>query len=112
MSALVDSAAGLGITLTTAHLAQLDQFGAMLREGNRRVNLTRVTDPGAVETRHFLDSLSAAVPFLDRLAAGEALRRLHDAAGTQFDPRVVEVCARVLASRGAGANPSALPDPR
>jgi len=51
-------------------------------------------------------------PYRKRLAAGEALRRLHDAAGTQFDPRVVEVCARVLASRGAGANPSALPDPR
>jgi hypothetical protein len=40
------------------------------------------------------------------------LRRLHDAAGTQFDPRVVDVCARVLASRGAGASPSAIPSPR
>jgi diguanylate cyclase (GGDEF)-like protein len=50
-------------------------------------------------------------PYRKRLNAGEALRRLHEAAGTQFDPRVVEVCARVLASRGAGANRSGLPDP-
>jgi diguanylate cyclase (GGDEF)-like protein len=51
-------------------------------------------------------------PYRKRLAAEEALRRLHEAAGSQFDPRVVEVCARVLVSRGAGASPSALPDPR
>jgi diguanylate cyclase (GGDEF)-like protein len=51
-------------------------------------------------------------PYRKRLAADEALRRLHEAAGTQFDPRVVEVCSRVLASRGAGASPSALPGPR
>ena len=51
-------------------------------------------------------------PYRKRLTAVEALRRLHDAAGTQFDPRVVDVCARVLASRGAGASPSAIPSPR
>jgi diguanylate cyclase (GGDEF)-like protein len=51
-------------------------------------------------------------PYRKRLAAEEALRRLHEAAGTQFDPRVVDVCARVLVSRGAGASPSALPAPR
>jgi diguanylate cyclase (GGDEF)-like protein len=51
-------------------------------------------------------------PYRKRLPAEEALRRLHEAAGTQFDPRVVDVCARVLASRGAGASPSASPTPR
>jgi diguanylate cyclase (GGDEF)-like protein len=51
-------------------------------------------------------------PYRKRLTAVEALRRLHDAAGTQFDPRVVDVCARVLASRGAGASPSGIPSPR
>jgi diguanylate cyclase (GGDEF)-like protein len=51
-------------------------------------------------------------PYRKRLAAEEALRRLYEAAGTQFDPRVVEICARVLVSRGAGASPSALPAPR
>jgi HD-GYP domain-containing protein (c-di-GMP phosphodiesterase class II) len=51
-------------------------------------------------------------PYRKRLPVEEALRRLHDAAGTQFDPRVVDVCARVLASRAAAASPSALPSPR
>jgi len=51
-------------------------------------------------------------PYRKRLAAEEALRRLQEAAGTQFDPLVVEVCSRVLASRGAGATPSAPPAPR
>src|ERR1700687_6097126 len=51
----------------------LDQLGAALRDGNRRVNLTRITDPAEIETRHFLDSLSAAMPLLDRLRANEPL---------------------------------------
>jgi diguanylate cyclase (GGDEF)-like protein len=48
-------------------------------------------------------------PYRERMPAEEALRRLHEAAGTQFDPRVVEVCVRVLASRGAAASPSGTP---
>jgi diguanylate cyclase (GGDEF)-like protein len=51
-------------------------------------------------------------PYRKRLPAEEALRRLQEAAGTQFDPRVVEVCAQVLASRGEAAIPSALPTPQ
>ncbi|MFL6029153.1 MAG: diguanylate cyclase, partial [Gaiellaceae bacterium] len=50
-------------------------------------------------------------PYRKRLPVEEAFRRLQEAAGTQFDPRVVDVCVRVLASRGAGAIPSATPDP-
>ncbi len=48
-------------------------------------------------------------PYRKRLSADEALRRLQEAAGTQFDPRVVEVCTRVMASPGAAELPSALP---
>src|SRR5215813_11505300 len=71
VSALVEGAASLGIQLSDSQLARLDQLGAALREGNRRMNLTRITDAAEVETRHFLDSLSAAVPLLDRLNSGE-----------------------------------------
>ncbi len=35
-------------------------------------------------------------PYRDALDREEALRRLEQAAGTQFDPRVVDVCLRVL----------------
>jgi diguanylate cyclase (GGDEF)-like protein len=38
-------------------------------------------------------------PYRRRLAEDEALRRLQEGAGPQFDPRVVEICARVLAER-------------
>ncbi len=51
-------------------------------------------------------------PYRRRLPAEEALRRLEEAAGTQFDPRVVDVCARVLTSLGAGAHPSRPPAPQ
>jgi diguanylate cyclase (GGDEF)-like protein len=36
-------------------------------------------------------------PYRKRLPDDEALRRLQDESGTQFDPRVVDVCVRVLA---------------
>jgi diguanylate cyclase (GGDEF)-like protein len=51
-------------------------------------------------------------PYRKRLPVEEALRRLREAAGSQFDPSVVDVCARVLTSRGGAASPSALPSPR
>jgi 16S rRNA (guanine527-N7)-methyltransferase len=81
MSALIDGAARLNIELSDGQLARLDQLGAALREGNRRVNLTRITDPADIETRHFLDSLSAAMPLLDRLRAHEPLRLVDVGSG-------------------------------
>jgi 16S rRNA (guanine527-N7)-methyltransferase len=81
---LVEAAALLEIDLTPAQLARFDQLGAALREGNRRVNLTRITDPNEIETRHFLDSLTAAVPVLDRLRAGDALRLVDVGSGGGF----------------------------
>jgi 16S rRNA (guanine527-N7)-methyltransferase len=81
VSALVEGAERLGVPLGEAQLARLDQLGAALREGNRRVNLTRITDPAEIETRHFLDSLSAAVPLLDRLRQGEAPRLVDVGSG-------------------------------
>jgi 16S rRNA (guanine527-N7)-methyltransferase len=81
VSALVEGAARLEIELGDGQLAQLDQLGAALREGNRRVNLTRITDPAEIETRHFLDSLSAAMPVLDRLRANAPLRLVDVGSG-------------------------------
>jgi 16S rRNA (guanine527-N7)-methyltransferase len=81
VSALVDGARVLGIELSSAQLAQLDQLGAMLREGNQRVNLTRITEPAEIETKHFLDSLTAAIPWLDGLRAGRELRLVDVGSG-------------------------------
>jgi 16S rRNA (guanine527-N7)-methyltransferase len=80
-SSLVEAAARLGIQLADGQLARLDQLGAALREGNRRANLTSIVDPQLVEIRHYLDSLSAAVPLLDRLQNGEVLRLVDVGSG-------------------------------
>ena len=80
-SSLVDAAARLCVQLGDGQLARLDQLGAALREGNRRANLTSIVDPGSVEIRHYLDSLSAAVPLLDRLRNREALRLVDVGSG-------------------------------
>ena len=37
-------------------------------------------------------------PYRQALSAAEALARLEAASGTQFDPRVIEVCSRVFGS--------------
>ena len=42
-------------------------------------------------------------PYRAALPPEEALRRLQEAAGSQFDPRVVEICLRVLADAPAPA---------
>ena len=42
-------------------------------------------------------------PYRKRLSANEAFRRLEAAAGTQFDPEVVEVCLRILKDEAQAA---------
>ncbi len=42
-------------------------------------------------------------PYRKRLSANEAFRRLRAAAGTQFDPVVVEVCLRILKEEAQAA---------
>lgn len=55
--------AALGIALTPTQAAQLVRYRDLLLEWNKRINLTAVTEPAAVEVRHFLDSL-VALPLL------------------------------------------------
>src|SRR5438874_7262216 len=78
---LVEQAARLGIQLSDGQLARLDQLGAALLEANQRVNLTRITDPAEIETRHFLDSLTAALPLIDRLRRGQGPRLIDVGSG-------------------------------
>jgi 16S rRNA (guanine527-N7)-methyltransferase len=84
VSVLEEGARELGIELSPAQVAQLDQLDAALREANQHFNLTRIVDPAEVETKHFLDSLTAALPLLDRLRAGETLRLVDVGAGAGF----------------------------
>ncbi len=84
MSALVEGARSLGIELTAGQLAQFDQLEAALLDWNQRLNLTRITTPERIETQHFLDSLTAAIPLLPRLKEGEAPRLVDVGSGAGF----------------------------
>jgi 16S rRNA (guanine527-N7)-methyltransferase len=50
----------------------VERFVALLLEGNRRLNLTRVTSADGVARLHLLDSL-AALPLIDALGPGRAI---------------------------------------
>jgi 16S rRNA (guanine527-N7)-methyltransferase len=55
---LVDGAATLSVSLDDGQLDQFRRFRDLLLDVNMRVNLTAITDPAEVVTRHFLDSLT------------------------------------------------------
>lgn len=64
--ALLDAAArSLGVPLSVGERDRFRQYGAMLLHENAAMNLTAITDPDAVQLRHFADSLSV-VPLVDR----------------------------------------------
>lgn len=48
----------LGIELSSAQLASMETYANLLVEWNKRFNLTAITDPADIETKHFLDSLT------------------------------------------------------
>ncbi len=55
---LLSGAARLGIPLSDNQTRQFALYRSLLLDWNRRVNLTAITDPTEVVTRHFLDSLT------------------------------------------------------
>ena len=55
---LVEDAATLGVTLTSADAARLLVLTAELGRWNRSYNLTAITSPAAMVTHHLLDSLA------------------------------------------------------
>src|SRR5947209_4752626 len=80
---LVSGAAALGIPLDDAHLARFHRYRDLLLDWNSRVNLTAITDPAEVATRHFLDSLTVAAAIPVALRAGTP-RLLDVGAGAGF----------------------------
>ena len=61
MEVLSEQAARLGLHLSCHQLAQFAEYTRLLAEGNRRANLTAVTEPAEVQVRHHLDSLTAVL---------------------------------------------------
>ena len=61
MSTLAEQAAELlSITLTPEQEAQFTRYAELLAAWNAHTNLTAITEPQAVQVRHFLDSLTIA----------------------------------------------------
>lgn len=54
-------------TLLQKHKREFEILARLLVEENKKINLTRITDPVQIQSRHFLDSLMA-VSILDQLA--------------------------------------------
>ena len=96
MMLLAAGAERLGISLDQRQLLQFQRLADALVEHNQRVNLTSITDPDAIQVRHFLDSLTAALPLLDRLRAGEPLRLVDVGTGAGFPGLALKIAFPAL----------------
>jgi len=61
LAILVTGAQAWNLALTAEQRQQFDQYQSLLLTWNEQMNLTAVTDPAAVQSRHFLDSLSCTL---------------------------------------------------
>jgi 16S rRNA (guanine527-N7)-methyltransferase len=70
-SILEREAAGIGVPLTEAQRNQCVRYTTLLLQTNQHTNLTRITAPGEVAIKHFVDSLTVfrAVPDLTQGAS-------------------------------------------
>ena len=93
MPLLVEGAEALGICLTERQLTQFELYYGELAEWNRRANLTAISGCEETQVKHFLDSLTACLPF--QKAPGQTLPYLLGAS------RVVDI--------GSGAGLPGLP---
>lgn len=57
-TALEEGLAELGIEIAADQQVQLTEFARLVEDGNRLMNLTRITSPAEMAVKHFVDSLS------------------------------------------------------
>lgn len=55
---LIIGARQLGIDITQEQVAQFERYASLQVEWNNKFNLTRITEPEEIVTKHFLDSLT------------------------------------------------------
>lgn len=73
---LAEGASALGVALEPEQVAALLRLCAELREWNKRFNLTAITDPADMVTKHLLDSLA-----VQRLLCGSRIADVGTGAG-------------------------------
>ncbi len=73
----------IGLSLTPEQLQQFARYRELLLDWNQRINLTAITDPQDVLTKHFLDSLAClfAIPSAEQ---SKRLRLLDVGSGAGF----------------------------
>jgi len=54
---LIEEASRMGLTVTAEMAARFDRYAALLVSWNEKINLTAITDPKEICTKHFVDSL-------------------------------------------------------
>ena len=69
--------------ITAEQRAKLDLFRTTLLEWNEKMNLTGITDPAEIETKHFEDSISALAAFPEA-KAGAPLTLIDVGSGAGF----------------------------
>lgn len=75
-------AAALGIDLASDQLAAFNRYRDTLLAANQRINLTAITDPAAVELRHFVDSLTCLLAW--PTATNRSIRVIDIGSGAGF----------------------------
>jgi 16S rRNA (guanine527-N7)-methyltransferase len=83
LAPLVAGAAALGVPLDDGQLDQFHRFRDLLLDATTRVNLTAITEPAEVVTRHFLDSLTCLLAVAPS-QRGRPLRLLDIGSGAGF----------------------------
>lgn len=84
LEVLAARAAEFGCPLEANQLAAFGRYRSELLAWNERANLTAITEPAAVELRHFVDSLSCLQGFGDLLADDPAPRLIDVGSGGGF----------------------------
>ena len=65
MQLLAEGAESLGIYLSKVQIGQFELYYRELTEWNRRANLTAIAGYEATQVKHFLDSLTVCLPFVN-----------------------------------------------
>lgn len=83
---IADGAKELGLSLNSSQIDALIEYYNILTERNKSVNLTRITEPDEVVTKHFLDSLTP-------IATNHVGRKILDVGTGAGFPGLVLKCA-------------------
>ena len=71
----------LGLVLSKKQLSQFSAYSSYLLECNKRINLTAIKDPEAVDMLHFVDSLTVSMAISDKTKTGMRVLDIGTGAG-------------------------------